>query len=86
MPLRGQIRMSSCKTIGLDYYLVATARASAATGSISDARLPLMVICLGTLPPDLSSASGFHIIWRQSCILGGVPLFRQFRVSSGQAV
>jgi hypothetical protein len=74
VPFLGKSGIYGFEAIIVANLLTTAIRAASAPGSAVDSSFPFMAFV--TKPPDLLVAVRSDILWRQSAILGRVPLFR----------
>jgi len=92
VPLLREIRMGGRQAVGL-YYLLTSATRTPRRGTpgspdcpTADACLPIMVVCYWTLPPNFLIGVGSNVFGSQTSVFRAMPLFRKFRMGSGQAI
>src|SRR5215472_12090785 len=84
MPLFSNFRVDGRQAIGLVQSSVAAKRTATTFDPVLYNRFPLMVISLGTLPPDLLAAAGSYVSWRQVSVFSRMPFLCNLWVSGSQ--
>lgn len=84
MPLPGQLRIYSFKTIVFIHSSSRTIRAALVSASVRDISIPLMALIAE--PPNFDTRAKTHILRRERRILHRMPLAREFGLYRSQAV
>jgi hypothetical protein len=73
MPFLGKIGMRDRKAVRFHRSLATATWATAAVGSVVNARLPFVVVLCRTFPPDSLSTTSREILWSKIGILCRMP-------------